>query len=82
MSERLGLTGCESGAHPARQANPDVIAAYPITPQTALMQKFVDFHADGEVDTEFMLVESEHSAMSLTSAFQLPEELTAAASSL
>jgi len=66
MSEIIGLTGCESGAHAMRQINPDVVAAYPITPQTALMQKFADFHADGEVDTEFVLVESEHSAMSAT----------------
>jgi len=49
-----------------RQINPDVVAAYPITPQTALMQKFADFHADGDVDTELVLVESEHSAMSAT----------------
>jgi len=66
MSEILGLTGCESGAYAMRQINPDVVAAYPITPQTALMQKFADFHADGDVDTEFVLVESEHSAMSAT----------------
>lgn len=66
MPEILGLTGCESGAHAMRQINPDVVAAYPITPQTALMQKFADFHADGDVDTELVLVESEHSAMSAT----------------
>ena len=66
MPEILGLTGCEAGAHAMRQINPDVVAAYPITPQTALMQKFADFHADGDVDTELVLVESEHSAMSAT----------------
>ena len=66
MPQILGLTGCESGAHAMRQINPDVVAAYPITPQTALMQKFADFHADGDVDTELVLVESEHSAMSAT----------------
>ena len=64
MTQILGLTGCESGAHAMRQINPDVVAAYPITPQTALMQKFADFEADGLVDTELVLVESEHSAMS------------------
>jgi pyruvate ferredoxin oxidoreductase alpha subunit len=48
------------------QINPDVVAAYPITPQTALMQKFADFVSDGDVDTELILVESEHSAMSAT----------------
>jgi len=66
MSLTLGLTGCDAGAHAMRQINPDVVAAYPITPQTALMQKFADFHADGDVDTELVLVESEHSAMSAT----------------
>jgi pyruvate ferredoxin oxidoreductase alpha subunit len=66
MPKTLGLTGCESGAHAMRQINPDVVAAYPITPQTALMQKFADFHADATVDTELVLVESEHSAMSAT----------------
>ena len=66
MPEILGLTGCEAGAHAMRQINPDVVAAYPITPQTALMQKFADFQADGDVSTEMVLVESEHSAMSAT----------------
>jgi pyruvate ferredoxin oxidoreductase alpha subunit len=47
-----------------RQINPDVVAAYPITPQTSTVQKFADFVADGLVDTEFVTVESEHSAMS------------------
>ena len=47
-----------------KQIAPDVVAAYPITPQTSLMQKFASFVSDGEVDTEMILVESEHSAMS------------------
>jgi pyruvate ferredoxin oxidoreductase alpha subunit len=47
-----------------RQVNPDVVAAYPITPQTEIVQVFSQFVADGEVDTEFMAVESEHAAMS------------------
>jgi pyruvate ferredoxin oxidoreductase alpha subunit len=47
-----------------RQINPDVVAAYPITPQTSTVQAFADFVADGRVDTEFVTVESEHSAMS------------------
>lgn len=47
-----------------KQAAPDVVAAYPITPQTSLMEKFAEFVADGEVDTEMILAESEHSAMS------------------
>ncbi|MGI6206886.1 MAG: pyruvate ferredoxin oxidoreductase [Anaerolineae bacterium] len=47
-----------------RQINPDVVAAYPITPQTEAVQVFSQFVADGLVDTEFVTVESEHSAMS------------------
>jgi pyruvate ferredoxin oxidoreductase alpha subunit len=47
-----------------RQINPDVVAAYPITPQTEIVQTFSEFVANGEVDTEFIAVESEHAAMS------------------
>lgn len=66
MAKTLALTGNEAAAYAMMQINPDVVAAYPITPQTALMQKFADFVADGDVDTELILVESEHSAMSAT----------------
>ena len=61
---RVSLTGNDAAAEALRQVNPDVVAAYPITPQTELMHKFAQFHADGKVDTEMVLVESEHSAMS------------------
>ncbi len=64
MSKRVGLTGNDAAAEAMRQVNPDVVAAYPITPQTELMHKFADFVANGKVDTEMILVESEHSAMS------------------
>ncbi|UCF79790.1 MAG: pyruvate ferredoxin oxidoreductase [Candidatus Eiseniibacteriota bacterium] len=47
-----------------RQVDPDVVAAYPITPQTELMERFAEFVSDGIVKTELVLVESEHSAMS------------------
>jgi pyruvate ferredoxin oxidoreductase alpha subunit len=47
-----------------RQINPDVVAAYPITPATEIVQIFAGYVADGVVDTEFVPVESEHSAMS------------------
>jgi pyruvate ferredoxin oxidoreductase alpha subunit len=60
----VALTGNDAVAEAMRQINPDVVAAYPITPQTELMHKFADFVADGLVKTEFVLVESEHSAMS------------------
>ena len=64
MEKMLALTGNEAAAYAMLQINPDVVAAYPITPQTELMHKFAEFVADGMVDTEFILVESEHSAMS------------------
>lgn len=65
MSNKItALTGNEAVAYAIKQVNPDVMAAYPITPQTALIQKFSEYVADGLVDTEFVTVESEHSAMS------------------
>jgi pyruvate ferredoxin oxidoreductase alpha subunit len=60
----MALTGNDSAAYALKQINPDVVAAYPITPQTELMHKFASYVADGDVSTEFVLVESEHSAMS------------------
>ncbi len=60
----VALTGNDAVAEAMRQINPDVVAAYPITPQTELMHKFADYVNDGWVKTEFVLVESEHSAMS------------------
>ncbi len=64
MSEIKALNGNEAVAEAMRQINPDVVAAYPITPSTAIPEKFAQFVADGLVDTEFVAVESEHSAMS------------------
>lgn len=58
------MTGAECSAEAMRQINPDVVAAYPITPQTPIMHSFSQFVADGAVETEFITVESEHSAMS------------------
>lgn len=58
------LTGNEAMAEAMRQINPDVVAAYPITPATEVVQLFAQFVADGKVDTEFVSVESEHSALS------------------
>lgn len=60
----LAKTGNEAMAEAMRQVNPDVVAAYPITPATEIAQIFASFVADGKVDTEFVAVESEHSAMS------------------
>ncbi|MDH7578342.1 MAG: pyruvate ferredoxin oxidoreductase [Bacillota bacterium] len=47
-----------------RQIDPDVVAAYPITPQTEIVEKFAEYVAEGLVNTEFICVESEHSAIS------------------
>lgn len=65
MAQRVAaVTGNEAVAEALRQINPDVCAAYPITPQTDMMQRFASFVNDGKVKTEMILVESEHSAMS------------------
>jgi pyruvate ferredoxin oxidoreductase alpha subunit len=60
----LAVTGNEAVAEAMRQVNPDVVAAYPITPATEIAMIFAQYVADGKVDTEFVTVESEHSAMS------------------
>jgi len=64
MGKVLGLTGNEAVALAAKQGNVDVVAAYPITPQTIIVERFSEYVANGEVNTEFICVESEHSAMS------------------
>jgi len=64
QSNIIARTGNEAMAEAMRQINPDVVAAYPITPATEVVQIFAGFVADGLVDTEFVPVESEHSAMS------------------
>ena len=66
MSIRERLSGNEATAIAMKQINPDVVAAFPITPSTEIPQYFSTFVANGEVDTEFVAVESEHSAMSAT----------------
>jgi pyruvate ferredoxin oxidoreductase alpha subunit len=64
MGKRDRLSGNEAVATAIRQINPDVVAAFPITPSTEIPQYISSFKADGLVDTEFITVESEHSAMS------------------
>jgi pyruvate ferredoxin oxidoreductase alpha subunit len=64
MSIRERLSGNEAVANAMRQINPDVVAAFPITPSTEIPQYFSTFVNNGSVDTEFVPVESEHSAMS------------------
>jgi pyruvate ferredoxin oxidoreductase alpha subunit len=58
------LTGGEAVAEAMRQIDPDVVPAYPITPQTPIIQGFAKFAADGRTHGEIVTVESEHSAMS------------------
>jgi pyruvate ferredoxin oxidoreductase alpha subunit len=58
------MNGNEAVAFAAKQAQVDVVAAYPITPQTIIVERFSDYVANGEVDTQFVCVESEHSALS------------------
>ncbi|AEH51868.1 pyruvate synthase subunit PorA [Pseudothermotoga thermarum] len=58
------ITGAEAAAYAMKQIEPDVVAAYPITPQTPIVEYYAKFVADGLVKTEMIPVESEHSAMS------------------
>ena len=64
MAIRERLSGNEAVAYAMKQINPDVFAAFPITPSTEIPQYFAQYAADGKVDTEFVTVESEHSSMS------------------
>ena len=64
MGIRERLSGNEASAVAMKQINPDVVAAFPITPSTEIPQYFSTFVSNGQVDTEFVAVESEHSAMS------------------
>jgi len=59
------LNGNQTIAEAARQIDPDVIAAYPITPSTAIVETIASFRADGLITGEFVCPESEHSAMSI-----------------
>jgi len=61
---KLALTGGAAIAEALRQINPDVMAVYPITPQTPIIETYAQFSSDGKVATEVIQVESEHSAIS------------------
>lgn len=58
------LSGAEAAAEAMRQINPDVVAMYPITPQTPIIESFAKMAANGKVTTSIINAESEHSAMS------------------
>lgn len=64
MAIRERMSGNEAVAYGIRQVNPDVMPAFPITPSTEIPQMVSTYIANGEVDTEFIPVESEHSSMS------------------
>jgi len=64
MVQRVGLEGSVAIGEVVKMANVDVVAAYPITPQTHIVEHIAELVADGELDAEYIPVESEHSAMS------------------
>ena len=64
MSIKERMSGNEAVAYAMKQVNPDVMPAFPITPSTELPQFVANYIANGEMDTEFIPVESEHSSMS------------------
>ncbi len=64
LKNRKVLSGAHAAAEAMRQIDPDVVAVYPITPQTPIAMKFADYVNEGKVHTEMIRVESEHSAMS------------------
>ena len=66
MSIKERLSGNEAVAYAIKQINPDVMPAFPITPSTEIPQLVANYIANGQMDTEFIPVESEHSSMSAT----------------
>jgi pyruvate ferredoxin oxidoreductase alpha subunit len=65
MGKRVGMEVSIAAAEAVKQANVDVVSAYPITPQTHVVEHLSDLVANGEMDAEFFCVESEHSALSV-----------------
>ena len=64
MARKDRMSGNEAVAYAIHQINPDVMQAFPITPSTEIPQMVSTYIANGDIDTEFIPVESEHSAMS------------------
>ena len=64
MAKKIGMEVSLAIAEAARLADTDVVAAYPITPQTHIVERLAEMVASGELDAEYIPVESEHSAMS------------------
>lgn len=65
MAKRVGMEVSIAAAEAVKQANVDVVSAYPITPQTHIVEHLSELVANGEMDAEFFCVESEHSALSV-----------------
>ncbi len=65
MGKRVGMEVSIAAAEAVKQCNVDVISAYPITPQTHVVEHLSELVANGELDAEFFCVESEHSALSV-----------------
>ncbi|MHA1397764.1 MAG: pyruvate ferredoxin oxidoreductase, partial [Candidatus Heimdallarchaeaceae archaeon] len=61
--ETKTMTGNDAAAYAALFAKPKVVAAYPITPQTTIIENISKFVDEGLLDAEFIIVESEHSAL-------------------
>lgn len=64
MAKKVGMEGSLAISEAVKLANTDVVAAYPITPQTHIVESLAEMVANGELDAEYIPVESEHSAMS------------------
>ena len=63
--KKIAMNGDQAIALSWKQVDPDVVASYPITPQTIIVETFSEYVADGLVNTEYVCAESEHSAMSI-----------------
>ncbi len=64
MNKKIAMNGGEAISYALKQINPEVVAIYPITPQTPIIERYAKYVADGEVESELIRVESEHSALS------------------
>ena len=62
---RVVITGAEAVAHAVKVCQPQVVAAYPITPQTHIIEKLADYVTKGELEASYIQVESEISALAV-----------------
>ena len=64
INKKIALTGAMAATEALRQLDIDVVSIYPITPQTPIVESFAKMKSEGQVATEIIQVESEHSALS------------------